>query len=241
MDAKHLLHRLIVGPTTANDERLRSRHLFVTAALKPLNELFKLSIRVAQCTDHKWDVKYCEGQSELRLFVPRPGSRTLSVGLPRLPWVRRNRLCTGVGRFQSSMLKWGLPKSGKNTKERKHRRKVALDFAPYLLLCLRCFVFSAVLRNFKTVPSSWSSRMAVPLPLLAWLYILIISLELVLLTLSKVETHRGDSIPSWTLHLSFFCVYAVLCFLPLFKILQLDLHPGTAGWLCRYLFWYAFT
>ena len=38
----------------------------------------------------------------------------------------------------------------------------------------------------------------------------------------------SGSIPSWTLYLSSFCVYAVLCSLPLFGISQLDLYPGAA-------------
>ena len=73
-----------------------------------LSDLSKLSIRVALWIDYKWDVKYCENQSELRLFVPRPNTRSLGMGLPRPAWVRLNHLCTGVGRFQSSMHKWGL-------------------------------------------------------------------------------------------------------------------------------------
>ena len=40
-----------------------------------------------------------------------------------------------------------------------------LDLVSFLL-CLRCFVFSAALPNFSTGPSSWSSRMAMPLPVL---------------------------------------------------------------------------
>ena len=30
------------------------------------------------------------------------------MGLPRIAFMRRNRICTGVGRFQSPILKWGL-------------------------------------------------------------------------------------------------------------------------------------
>ena len=51
---------------------------------------------------------------------------------------------------------------------------------------------------------------------------------------------EGGSIPSWT-----FVSFLLLClrsfvFLPLIGISQLDLHPGAARWLWRYLFWYAF-
>ena len=38
-------------------------------------------------------------------------------------------------------------------------------------MLLRFFVFSAALWNFTTGPSPWSSRMALPLPLLVCLYI----------------------------------------------------------------------
>ena len=53
-------------------------------------------------------MKYFEDQSELRLFVPRPSARSFGMGLPRLAWVRLNRLRSSIGRFQSSMQNWGL-------------------------------------------------------------------------------------------------------------------------------------
>ena len=175
MDAKHLLHRLIVGPTTANDERLRSRHLFVPAALKPLNELFKLSIRAAQCTDHKWDVKYSEVyQSYVSLSQGLvPGH--LALVCPDFLGSDATAFALVLEDFSHPCTNGDFRRAAENTKERIHRRKVILDFVSFLLLRLRCFVF----RNFKPEPSPWSSRRAVPLPLLAWLYILIISLELV--------------------------------------------------------------
>ena len=50
-------------------------------------------------------MKYSEDQSELRLFFPRLSARPLDISLPRLAWVRLNRLRTAVGRFQSSLHK----------------------------------------------------------------------------------------------------------------------------------------
>ena len=108
MDQKTRLHQLLVGPITAYEERPRSRHSFVSAAGKLLNKLSNRSIRAAQSIDSTWNVKYFEDQSELCLFVPRPSARPLRMGLPRPAWVRLNRLRTGVGRFQLSMLKWRL-------------------------------------------------------------------------------------------------------------------------------------
>ena len=58
MDPKHLLQQLIVGPInycqrgeTIVYGETTSRHLFVSAACKLLNELSKLRIRAAQWID----------------------------------------------------------------------------------------------------------------------------------------------------------------------------------------------
>ena len=91
----------MVGPITAHKERLRSRRPFVPAARKVFNKSSKLSIRAAQRLDYKWDMKYSEDQSDLLLVLPRPIAKPLGMSLPRPAWVRLNRLCTGVGRFQS--------------------------------------------------------------------------------------------------------------------------------------------
>ena len=84
MDPKHLLHQLMVKPITAQEEKLRSRHPFVPAARK------------LQWIDYKWDVKYSEDQSKIRLFVLRSSARPFGMDLPRLAWVRLNRLRTLV-------------------------------------------------------------------------------------------------------------------------------------------------
>ena len=61
--------------------------------------------------DHKWKMEYCENASRLRAFVPGTGARPVGMGLPRAVWVKLYRLRTGVGRFHSSMHKWGLAPS----------------------------------------------------------------------------------------------------------------------------------
>ena len=44
-------------------------------------------------------------------FVPETGARPVGMGLPRVAWVKLNRLRTGVERFHLSMHKWGLAPS----------------------------------------------------------------------------------------------------------------------------------
>ena len=71
----------------------------------------RLGIRASEWTNHKWKTEYCENASRLRGFVPETGARPVGMGLPRAVWVKLNRLRTGVGRFHSSMHKWGLAPS----------------------------------------------------------------------------------------------------------------------------------
>ena len=84
---------------------------FVPAARNLLNNLARLGIRASEWTNHKWKTEYCENASRLRAFVPETGARPVVMGLPRAAWVKLNRLRTGVGRFHSSMHKWGLAPS----------------------------------------------------------------------------------------------------------------------------------
>ena len=44
-------------------------------------------------------------------FVHETSARPVGMGLPRVAWVKLNRLRTGVGRFHSSMHKWGYAPS----------------------------------------------------------------------------------------------------------------------------------
>ena len=52
MDPKHLTHQLMVGFTTAHEERLRSRLPLEPAAHELINKLSKLSIRATQWIDY---------------------------------------------------------------------------------------------------------------------------------------------------------------------------------------------
>ena len=110
-DPDHVLHGQLVGQQDAHQERLRSRRPFVPGAWKLLGSLSELDIRVKQWTKHKWNADYLESTSRVRAFIPRVSSRPLGMSLTRTSWVRLNRLLTGVGRFYSSMNKWGLAPS----------------------------------------------------------------------------------------------------------------------------------
>ena len=111
LDPDHILHGLLSGSSDTGQVRLRSRRLFVPGAQNLLDNLAKLGIHASEWTNHKWKVEYCENASRLRGFVPETGARPVGMGLPQAAWVKLNRLQTGVGRFHSSMHKWGLAPS----------------------------------------------------------------------------------------------------------------------------------
>ena len=111
LDPDHILYGPLSGSSDIRQVRLRSRDPFVPAARNLLDNLARLGIRTSEWTNHKWKTEYCEGASRLRAFVPQTGARPVGMGLPRAAWVRLNRLRTGVGRFHSSMHKWGLAPS----------------------------------------------------------------------------------------------------------------------------------
>ena len=107
LDPDHILHGLLSGFLDTRQVRLRSRRPFVPAALNLLDNLATPGIRASEWTNHKWKTEYCENASRLRAFVPRTSAMPVGMGLPRAAWVKLNRLWAGVGRFHSSMHKWG--------------------------------------------------------------------------------------------------------------------------------------
>ena len=111
LDPDHILHGLLSGFSDTRQVKLRSRCPFVPGARNLLKNLARLGIRASEWTNHKWKPEYCENVSRLRVFVPRTDARPVGMGLPRAAWVKLNRLRTGVGRFHSSMHKWGLAPS----------------------------------------------------------------------------------------------------------------------------------
>ena len=111
LDPDLILYGLLSEFSYTRQVRLRSRRLFVPAARNLLDNLARFGIRAFEWKNHKWKTEYCEGASRLLAFVPGTGARPVGMGLPRAAWVKLNRLRTGVGRFHSSMHKWGLASS----------------------------------------------------------------------------------------------------------------------------------
>ena len=111
LDPDHILYGLLSGFSDTRQVRLKSRRPFVPGARSLLDNLARLGIHVSKSTNHKWKKEYCEDASRLRAFVPKTGVRPVEMDLPRAAWVKLNRLRTDVGRFHSSMHKWGLASS----------------------------------------------------------------------------------------------------------------------------------
>ena len=108
LDPDHILHGQFHESQDVCRERLKSRRSFVPAARKLLDSLSEMDVRAAECTNTKWDMEYSANALSLHAFIPKANSRTLGMGLPKAAWVKLNRLRSGVGRFCSSMYKWGL-------------------------------------------------------------------------------------------------------------------------------------
>ena len=111
LDPDHILYGLLSGSSDTRQVRLRSSRPFVPGVRNLLDNLARLGIRASEWTNHKWKTEYCENASRLRAFVPETGARPVGIGLPRVAWVKLNRLRTAVGRFHLSMHKWGLAPS----------------------------------------------------------------------------------------------------------------------------------
>ena len=108
LDPDHILYGISSGSSDTRQVRLKSRRPFVPAARNVLDNLARLGMRAFEWTNHKRKTEYCENASRLRAFVHGTDARPVGMGLPRAAWVKLNLLRTGVGRFHSSMHKWGL-------------------------------------------------------------------------------------------------------------------------------------
>ena len=110
LDSDHILYGLLSWSSDTGQVRLRSRSPFVPGARNLLDNLSRL-VRASEWTNHKWKTEYFEIAFRLHAFVSETGARPVGMGLPRAAWVKLNRLRTGVGRFYSSMHKWGIAPS----------------------------------------------------------------------------------------------------------------------------------
>ena len=107
VEPNHLLHDRLAA-TAEPPRRLKSRHPFVPAARDLLQKCRDLNISAAGWADYVWRTEWEANTSRLRSLVPVAGPSPPGMDLPRLAWTRLNRLRTGVGRFRSSMHRWGL-------------------------------------------------------------------------------------------------------------------------------------
>ena len=101
----HLLHRMLQErPTRA---RLKSRRPFSQQA-HHLSDLAPSGVTKQSWLRTRWQDDWLGAPpSRLHNFILDPHS-VPGLDLPRKQWTTLNRLRTGVGRFSSSMLKWGL-------------------------------------------------------------------------------------------------------------------------------------
>ena len=111
LDHNHILYDLLSGSLDTGQVKLRSRRPFVPGARNLLDNFARLGISASEWTNLKWNAEYCENASRIRAFVAETGARPVGMGVPQAARVKLNRLRTGVGRFHSSMHKWGLAPS----------------------------------------------------------------------------------------------------------------------------------
>ena len=104
----HLLHRMLQErPTRA---RLKSRRP-ISQQAHHLSDLAPPGVTKQSWLRTRWkDDWLAAPPSRLHNFIRDPHS-VPGLDLPRKQWATLNRLRTGVGRFSSSMLKWGLKDS----------------------------------------------------------------------------------------------------------------------------------
>jgi len=110
MEPGHLLHSALTRPSGAAAQHLKSSHPFVPAA-QQLISFSDNNIRVAQWADHQWNTEWVDNPTRLRTSILDTGTHTPGMTLPRIAWVRLNRLRTDVGRFRSCLYERGMASS----------------------------------------------------------------------------------------------------------------------------------
>ena len=107
-EPEHLLHKRLVFPSCGYLQRLKSRHPFVPAALKVLNDLTQSGTSGAQWADYKWNMGWQENTPRLYSFIPDVSLVPSRMFFPKPAWSRLNYLRTSVGLLRSTMHKWGM-------------------------------------------------------------------------------------------------------------------------------------
>lgn len=105
----HILHKATITP--APPGRLKSRHPYNKAAqemLQSIPEDLSRDAWLASSWEQMWETA---GPSRIHQYIKDPGGGVKGEDLPRHLWTSLNRLRTGVGRFNSSLKKWGLSDS----------------------------------------------------------------------------------------------------------------------------------
>ena len=105
----HILHN--TTETAAPLSRLKSRHPYNKAAqelLRSTTEDLSKDGWLAAAWKQEWERA---GPTQIHHYILDPGDGATGDDLPRRQWTLLNRLRTGVGRFKSSMKKWGLADS----------------------------------------------------------------------------------------------------------------------------------
>jgi len=94
-------------PSSADAQRLKSRHPFVPAA-KQLSSLSgSYNIRAVHWADHQWNVEWMDKTLHFHSWHLQP-----PYDPPRTAWVWLNCLRTSVGHFRSCLYKWGMARNG---------------------------------------------------------------------------------------------------------------------------------
>ena len=111
MELRHLFQSGLTRPSSADARRLKSRQPFVPVAQQLISSSDNNKIHAAHWVDHQWNAEWADNPTRLCIFIPDTGTQPPGPTLPRRSWVRLNRLGTGVGRFRSSLYKWGMASS----------------------------------------------------------------------------------------------------------------------------------
>ena len=111
LNPDHLIHSRLCDLVDGHPRRLKSRHPFVPAALRLLDDSNNQSIPAAGWADHRWSAEWQSNSTRLHSFAPEVDPHPVGVSLPRQAWVCFNRLRTGVGLFRSTAHKWGMATS----------------------------------------------------------------------------------------------------------------------------------